>query len=77
MDLFGFKKIKKKKHDDFIASLPQRSEDFLLIKLSALRMKDKSNEHTREKLKAIREELDKRGQIGQLGFVFTKCYVKE
>lgn len=71
MDLFGFKRRRKEKHEEFMKILSSQSDEYLIdawMCLDSDKMED-SDEYTRPELRAVEKELDKRGYVDDMGYV--------
>jgi len=71
MDIFGFKKRRKQRHEEFINTLSNQSDEYLIDAWMCLDSdsKESSDEYTRPELRAVEKELDKRGYVDDMGYV--------
>lgn len=72
MDLFGFKKRRKQRHENILKMIPTATNEFLKTGHDALQMDQScgmSNEYTGIESRAIYDELDKRGLVDELGYI--------
>lgn len=71
-DLFGFKRRRKERYEEFIKNLSKQSDEYLFSGLSCLDMQYMEgieDEYTITKLNAIEVELTKRGYVDDMGHI--------
>jgi len=72
MDLFGFKKKRKARHDNFIKTIAEQSDIYLFDAYCALDMDNicgTSNQYNNIELRLVEDELDNRGYVNDHGNV--------